>query len=204
VECLPADKPWDVVSVICDTPESWALAWRRGPVCVRVYARVLVPQNLYIHIHTYTNTLLPRTSHIYLCCITLYLALALASRSSKLAATAVSCTSSPPLASKPPDTPRTFNPYPNNPSHARSSPPRSIKPSTVATPPPSAASSHVTDHPRHCTHLSAAMPLSPSRGGIAGRGSLRSPFTSHQTLSHCERTAESSPALLLPFHPMAI
>ena len=31
-----------------------ARAWRRGPVCVRVYARVLVPPNLYIayiHIH---------------------------------------------------------------------------------------------------------------------------------------------------------
>ena len=28
--------------------------WRRGPrVCVRVYARVLVPPNLYIHTHTY-------------------------------------------------------------------------------------------------------------------------------------------------------
>jgi len=43
VECLPADKPWDVVS-----------ATRRGSgvaprACVRVYARVLVPPNIYIH-----------------------------------------------------------------------------------------------------------------------------------------------------------
>ena len=28
--------------------------WRRGPVCVRVYARVLVPPNIYIH--TYITT----------------------------------------------------------------------------------------------------------------------------------------------------
>jgi len=43
VECLPADKPWDVVS-----------ATRRGcggapRAYVRVYARVLVPPNRYIH-----------------------------------------------------------------------------------------------------------------------------------------------------------
>jgi len=41
---------------VCDTPELGALAWRRRPVCVRVYARVLVPPNMYIHtydIHTY-------------------------------------------------------------------------------------------------------------------------------------------------------
>jgi len=43
VECLPADKPWDVVSVTC---RSSGVAPR---VCVRVYARVLVPPNLYIH-----------------------------------------------------------------------------------------------------------------------------------------------------------
>ena len=43
VEYLPADKPWDVVSV---TPRSSGVAPR---ACVRVYARVLVPPNLYIH-----------------------------------------------------------------------------------------------------------------------------------------------------------
>jgi len=43
VECLPADKPWDVVSV---TRRSSGVAPR---ACVRVYARVLVPTNLYIH-----------------------------------------------------------------------------------------------------------------------------------------------------------
>jgi len=47
VECLPADKPWDVVSV---TRRSSGVAPR---ACVRVYARVLVPPNLYIH--TYIN-----------------------------------------------------------------------------------------------------------------------------------------------------
>jgi len=50
VECLPADKPWDVVSV---TRRSSGVAPR---ACVRVYARVLVPPNLYIHIHTYIHT----------------------------------------------------------------------------------------------------------------------------------------------------
>jgi len=45
VECLPADKPWDVVSV---TRRSSGVAPR---ACVRVYARVLVPPNLYIHTH---------------------------------------------------------------------------------------------------------------------------------------------------------
>jgi len=42
------DKPWDVVSV---TRRSFGVAPR---ACVRVYARVLVPPNLYIHtcIHT--------------------------------------------------------------------------------------------------------------------------------------------------------
>jgi len=43
VECLPADKPWDVVSA---TRRSSGVAPR---ACVRVYARVLVPPNLYIH-----------------------------------------------------------------------------------------------------------------------------------------------------------
>jgi len=43
VECLPADKPWDVVFV---TRLSSGVAPR---ACVRVYARVLVPPNLYIH-----------------------------------------------------------------------------------------------------------------------------------------------------------
>jgi len=43
VECLPADKPWDVVSV---TRRSSGVAPR---ACVRVNARVLVPPNLYIH-----------------------------------------------------------------------------------------------------------------------------------------------------------
>jgi len=40
---LPADMPWDVVSV---TRRSSGVAPR---ACVRVYARVLVPPNLYIH-----------------------------------------------------------------------------------------------------------------------------------------------------------
>jgi len=44
VECLPADKPWDVVSV---TRRSSGVAPR---ACVRVYARVLVPPNLYSYI----------------------------------------------------------------------------------------------------------------------------------------------------------
>jgi len=42
-ECLPANKPWDVVSA---TRHSSGLAPR---ACVRVYARMLVPPNLYIH-----------------------------------------------------------------------------------------------------------------------------------------------------------
>jgi len=46
VECLPADKPWDVVSV---TRRSCGVAPR---ACVRVYARVLVLPNLYIHTYT--------------------------------------------------------------------------------------------------------------------------------------------------------
>jgi len=50
VECLPADKPWVVVSV---TRRSSGVASR---ACVRVYARVLVPPNLYIH--TYMTIIL--------------------------------------------------------------------------------------------------------------------------------------------------
>ena len=47
VECLPADKPWDVGSA---TRRSSGVAPR---ACVRVYARVLVPPNIYIqHMHT--------------------------------------------------------------------------------------------------------------------------------------------------------
>jgi len=46
VECLPADKPWDVVSA---ARRSSGVAPR---ACVRVYARVLVPPNLYIHTYT--------------------------------------------------------------------------------------------------------------------------------------------------------
>ena len=45
VECLPADKPWDVVSAI---RRSSGMAPR---ACVRVDARVLVPPNSYIHSH---------------------------------------------------------------------------------------------------------------------------------------------------------
>jgi len=52
VECLPADKPWDVVSV---TRRSSGVAPR---ACVCVYARVLVPLNLYIH--TYNIQLTPQ------------------------------------------------------------------------------------------------------------------------------------------------
>ena len=47
MECLPADKPRDVVSV---TRRNSGVAPR---ACVRVYTRVLVPPNLYIHIHTW-------------------------------------------------------------------------------------------------------------------------------------------------------
>ena len=48
------DKPWDVVSV---TRRSSGVAPR---ACVRVYARVLVPTNLYIH--TYNITLLTKNT----------------------------------------------------------------------------------------------------------------------------------------------
>ena len=47
VECLPADKPWDVVSA---TRRSSGVAPR---ACVRVHARVLVPPNLYIHTYIF-------------------------------------------------------------------------------------------------------------------------------------------------------
>jgi len=50
VECLPADKPWDVVSV---TRRSSGVALR---AYVRVYARVLVPPNLYIHTYIAPTT----------------------------------------------------------------------------------------------------------------------------------------------------
>jgi len=51
VECLPADKPWDVVSV---TRRSSGVAPR---ACVRVYAGalVLVPPNIYIHTYTHIH-----------------------------------------------------------------------------------------------------------------------------------------------------
>jgi len=59
VECLPADKPWDVVSV---TRRSSGVAPRAcvHVACVRVYARVLVPLNLYPYpyIHTYIIVIL--------------------------------------------------------------------------------------------------------------------------------------------------
>jgi len=44
VDCLPADKPWDVVSVTRRSSGGVA-----PQACVRVYTRVLVPPNLYIH-----------------------------------------------------------------------------------------------------------------------------------------------------------
>jgi len=47
VEYLPADKPWDVVSA---TRRSSGVA---SQACVRVYARVLVLPNIYIHTYTY-------------------------------------------------------------------------------------------------------------------------------------------------------
>jgi len=50
VECLPADTPWGVVSV---TRRSSGVAPR---ACVRVYARVLVPPNLYIHTYIHCQT----------------------------------------------------------------------------------------------------------------------------------------------------
>jgi len=58
VACLPADKPWDVVSV---TRRSSGVAPRAG---VRVYARVLVPPNLYIH--TYRNAAMTVYIYIYI------------------------------------------------------------------------------------------------------------------------------------------
>ena len=66
VECLPADKLWDVVSV---TRRSSGVAPR---ACVRVYARVLVPPNLYIHtsIHRFST-------HIGLCGLMMMISLPL-------------------------------------------------------------------------------------------------------------------------------
>ena len=55
VECMPADKPWDVVSA---TRRSSGVMPR---ACVRVHVRVLAPPNLYIHKYLYG---IPRT-----CCI---------------------------------------------------------------------------------------------------------------------------------------
>jgi len=55
VECLAADKPWDVLSV---ARRSSGVAPR---ACVRVYARVLMPPNLYIH------TYIPVTQQVYSC-----------------------------------------------------------------------------------------------------------------------------------------
>jgi len=55
VECLPADKPWDVVSV---TRRRSGVAPR---ACVRVYARVLVPPNLYIHTYIQNSRMLGLT-----------------------------------------------------------------------------------------------------------------------------------------------
>jgi len=62
VECLPADKPWDVVSV---TRRSSGVAPR---ACVRVYARVLVPPNLYIHACIETRKLRPlrRSQYVFM------------------------------------------------------------------------------------------------------------------------------------------
>ena len=52
MECLFVDKSWDVVVFV--TRRSFGVAPR---VCVCVYARVLVPPNLYIHtyIHTWSD-----------------------------------------------------------------------------------------------------------------------------------------------------
>jgi len=47
VECLPADKPWDVVSA----PRRSSGVTPRA--CVRVHARVLVPPNLYMHTYIF-------------------------------------------------------------------------------------------------------------------------------------------------------
>jgi len=49
VEILPADKPWDVVSA---TRRSSGGSPR---ACARVYARVLVPPNLYIHTYIHQH-----------------------------------------------------------------------------------------------------------------------------------------------------
>jgi len=54
VECLPADKPWDVVSV---TRQSSGVA-PRACVRVRVHARVLVPPNLYKHTYIHITEIM--------------------------------------------------------------------------------------------------------------------------------------------------
>jgi len=51
VECLPANEPWDVGSA---THRSSGVAPR---ACVRMYARVLVPPNLYIHTYIHVPRL---------------------------------------------------------------------------------------------------------------------------------------------------
>jgi len=50
VECLPADKPWDVAS---DTPELWRGA---AGLCARVRACAGAAESLHIYIHTYIHT----------------------------------------------------------------------------------------------------------------------------------------------------
>jgi len=54
VECLLADKPWDMVSA---TRRSSGVSPR---ACVRVYARVLVPPNLYIHTYIALHRLISK------------------------------------------------------------------------------------------------------------------------------------------------
>jgi len=56
VECLPADSGQAVGCGVCDTPELW-LAWRRGPVCVRVRACAGAAESLHTYIHTYIHSL---------------------------------------------------------------------------------------------------------------------------------------------------
>jgi len=69
VECLPADKPRDVVSV---TRRSSGVGPR---ACVRVYALVLVPPNLYIHaydppcFHHRASIHMPSNSRITFLCV---------------------------------------------------------------------------------------------------------------------------------------
>jgi len=58
VECLPAHTPWDVVSA---TRRSSGVAPR---ACVRVYARVLVPPNLYIHTYRHEQALVSMRNNL--------------------------------------------------------------------------------------------------------------------------------------------